>query len=171
MTFCFLLLCVSSYERSCPVVLCRNRGSGQRQCVCGRLMSTLCLSGNMDNIRRVMTLTWRIFNKCCHSSYACHVCQYEQTPNLSFAFLLQVSGSGSVPYIALSDAYCSCPAWFQFVLYKKDALYCKHQLAIRLAKALGRLQINRISDDQFGFLLCQEATLFTYNQSKRIPYY
>ncbi|KAK2077134.1 hypothetical protein QBZ16_004768 [Prototheca wickerhamii] len=67
------------------------------------------------------------------------------------------AGPSSEPYLVFPTSYCECQA-FQFdVLSKQELLLCKHQLAAKLAKALGTLRCSLVDDLAIADLLLEPA--------------
>lgn len=52
---------------------------------------------------------------------------------------------------------CPCPpqAFFFDVISKAEAAACKHQLAVRLADALGKARVQTVGDIALGALLAE----------------
>ncbi|KAL4438696.1 hypothetical protein ABPG77_006300 [Micractinium sp. CCAP 211/92] len=65
----------------------------------------------------------------------------------------QVHGQSADSYIVFPAHYCSCQAFFFDVVSKTEAVACKHQLAARLADALGRTRVQTVSDVALAHLL------------------
>ena len=70
-------------------------------------------------------------------------------------FVFQVEGSEVRPYTCTLH-HCSCPAYTNSVLLRPDSVYCKHQLASRLAHALGKVRERAVSDAEFNRLVMQD---------------
>ncbi|KAL0238379.1 hypothetical protein GEMRC1_012852 [Eukaryota sp. GEM-RC1] len=51
---------------------------------------------------------------------------------------------GKQPYTVMPN-YCSCPA-FSFSVLKDTSYMCKHQLALRIALALGKVKFEEVKD-------------------------
>ena len=67
----------------------------------------------------------------------------------------QVQGQASEAYAVHPGHYCSCQAFFFDVISKAEASCCKHQLAARLAQALGRVRVTPVTDLVLAELLQQ----------------
>ena len=70
-------------------------------------------------------------------------------------FVFQVEGSEVRPY-SCTLHHCSCPAYTNSVLLRPDSVYCKHQLASRVAHALGKVRERVVSDAEFNQMVLQE---------------
>lgn len=67
--------------------------------------------------------------------------------------LYLVKGSSGNQYVCLaSSSYCSCPSFMFSVLGRGDALLCKHQLAVRLATAMGACPAVELSGEEWAGL-------------------
>ncbi|PSC73313.1 zinc finger SWIM domain-containing 7 [Micractinium conductrix] len=55
--------------------------------------------------------------------------------------VFKVQGQSAEAYVVFPGHYCSCQAFFFDVVSKEDAVTCKHQLAARLADALGKARV------------------------------
>jgi predicted nucleic acid-binding Zn finger protein len=64
-----------------------------------------------------------------------------------------VHGHAAEHYLVHPDHYCSCQAFFFDVVSKDEAVACKHQLAARLAAALGKAREQTVSDLHLAHLL------------------
>lgn len=72
--------------------------------------------------------------------------------------LYVVQGSTGNQYVCLTTSrYCSCPSFAYSVLVKGDALLCKHQLAVRLAVAVGRCETVEVSGEEWATLAGMDA--------------
>ncbi|XP_065054984.1 zinc finger SWIM domain-containing protein 7-like [Rhopilema esculentum] len=70
----------------------------------------------------------------------------------------QVKGSSGIPYCCFpSCSYCSCPSYLYTVLLKKEAMLCKHLLAMELAIALDDFITREISDEEFVAYVAYET--------------
>ncbi|KAF5840869.1 hypothetical protein DUNSADRAFT_15237 [Dunaliella salina] len=68
--------------------------------------------------------------------------------------VVKVQGkSASDVYLVFPKHFCSCQAFFFKVVHENEAICCKHQLAARLALALGRCPIITISDVEIASML------------------
>lgn len=81
--------------------------------------------------------------------------QTAYTPYVGFNGLKQVEGSATFPYCCF-DHYCTCPAFMNQCILKAEAYKCKHQLAARIAKAIGKARRVEIRDTQFAKAVCYE---------------
>jgi len=60
--------------------------------------------------------------------------------------LYAVCASDPNLHYTVSPSYCSCRSFSDSVVAKAESLYCKHQLALFLARAIGKIQF-RVKDD------------------------
>ncbi|KAL9417748.1 hypothetical protein AB3S75_040689 [Citrus x aurantiifolia] len=58
-------------------------------------------------------------------------------------------------YLCFAENYCACYSFFYDILNKGEQLCCKHQLAARLASALGACVEVNVSDEQLALLLAK----------------
>ncbi|XP_064425059.1 zinc finger SWIM domain-containing protein 7 [Latimeria chalumnae] len=66
----------------------------------------------------------------------------------------QVLGSSGRVYTCFPSChFCSCPAFVFSVLWRNDALVCKHILAVYLSQAMGACQEVTVSNQQMTELL------------------
>mmetsp|Transcript_34678 Transcript_34678/g.35371 ORF Transcript_34678/g.35371 Transcript_34678/m.35371 type:complete len:152 (+) Transcript_34678:51-506(+) len=77
----------------------------------------------------------------------------EITCRTSGRSIWKVYGSKGVEYICLSS-YCPCRSFYEQARSSSVYLVCKHLLAIQLAKPLGRLTVQVVSDDVFLDNVC-----------------
>ncbi|XP_012085987.1 zinc finger SWIM domain-containing protein 7 [Jatropha curcas] len=56
-------------------------------------------------------------------------------------------------YFCFPEQYCACYSFFYDIVNRGEQLCCKHQLAARLAAALGTCLNVRVSDEQLALLL------------------
>ncbi|KAK0582358.1 hypothetical protein LWI29_024666 [Acer saccharum] len=56
-------------------------------------------------------------------------------------------------YFCFAEHYCACYSFFYDIVNKGEQLCCKHQLAARLAAALGACVEVKVSDEQLAQLL------------------
>ncbi|KAI9180463.1 hypothetical protein LWI28_005026 [Acer negundo] len=56
-------------------------------------------------------------------------------------------------YFCFAEHYCACYSFFYDIVNKGEQLCCKHQLAARLAAALGTCVEVKVSDEQLAQLL------------------
>lgn len=79
--------------------------------------------------------------------------------------LFQVQAStGNRLYVCLvSSNYCNCPSFMYSVVLREDSLMCKHVLAVKIARAMGRVISNDISDEEFAELLSSDETIHVDN--------
>ena len=71
------------------------------------------------------------------------------------------SGGGAVgasreSYVCLNN-FCSCQSFSFDVIGKETALRCKHQLAVDLARALGRYSVLRLPDSALAEILASDV--------------
>lgn len=72
--------------------------------------------------------------------------------------LFRVNGkSPGDHYTVFPEHYCSCQAFFFEVVNRSDALYCKHQLAARLAAVLRKCQNVTVTDLVMAQMLMQSG--------------
>eukprot|EP00118_Oscarella_pearsei_P010330 m.62988 g.62988 ORF g.62988 m.62988 type:complete len:136 (+) comp35126_c0_seq3:75-482(+) len=68
----------------------------------------------------------------------------------------KVTGSSGVNYLCLASSnYCTCPSYVYTVLVKREALMCKHVLAMHLCCALDSSVVHEISDADMTALLSE----------------
>lgn len=73
--------------------------------------------------------------------------------------LYQVLGDRKNHYFCFaSSLYCSCPSFVYNTLIKGEALMCKHQLAMRLAVALGRTRTIEVDGREWAQLAESDGT-------------
>eukprot|EP00741_Cyanophora_paradoxa_P003043 tig00000663_g2955.t1 len=68
----------------------------------------------------------------------------------------RVIGHDRAYYVVLAR-YCSCQAFMNLSVARPEALYCKHMLAARLARALGTESVTEVEDGDFAAQLLLEA--------------
>ncbi|XP_050365947.1 uncharacterized protein LOC126784527 [Argentina anserina] len=56
-------------------------------------------------------------------------------------------------YFCFAEHYCACYSFFYDIVNRGEQLCCKHQLAARLAAALGASIDDKVSDEQLALLL------------------
>ncbi|KAK6916352.1 hypothetical protein RJ641_019213 [Dillenia turbinata] len=56
-------------------------------------------------------------------------------------------------YYCFPEHYCACYSFFYDVVNKGEQLCCKHQLAARLAEAIGACTDLKVSDEELAILL------------------
>ncbi|KAL5710725.1 hypothetical protein ACHQM5_021255 [Ranunculus cassubicifolius] len=56
-------------------------------------------------------------------------------------------------YLCFSEHYCGCYSFFYDIVNRGEQLCCKHQLAARLAAAVGSCVEVKVSDEQLALLL------------------
>ncbi|KAM5549537.1 hypothetical protein ABKV19_000789 [Rosa sericea] len=56
-------------------------------------------------------------------------------------------------YFCFAEQYCACYSFFYDIVNRGEQLCCKHQLAARLAAALGACIEDKVSDEQLALLL------------------
>ncbi|KAL9333607.1 hypothetical protein Peur_073746 [Populus x canadensis] len=56
-------------------------------------------------------------------------------------------------YFCFPEHYCACYSFFYDIVNRGEQLCCKHQLAARLAAALGAFIDVKVSDEQLALLL------------------
>lgn len=62
-----------------------------------------------------------------------------------------------VEYFCL-DKFCSCPNFIQQAKATRGSVICKHLLAIKIGRALHKIEEKVLSDDKFVEYLCQESS-------------
>ncbi|XP_031261177.1 zinc finger SWIM domain-containing protein 7 isoform X4 [Pistacia vera] len=75
----------------------------------------------------------------------------------SSRFIFQVMGESrrKEEYYCFAEHYCACYSFFYDIVNKGEQLFCKHQLAARLAAALGACIEIKVSDEQLALLLAK----------------
>ncbi|RAL39649.1 hypothetical protein DM860_003182 [Cuscuta australis] len=58
-------------------------------------------------------------------------------------------------YLCFPEHYCACYSFFYDVVNRGEQLCCKHQVAARLADALGECVDVMVSDEELAFMLSQ----------------
>jgi predicted nucleic acid-binding Zn finger protein len=58
-------------------------------------------------------------------------------------------------YVCL-DSFCSCPSFNQQAKSVRGAVICKHLLAIKVARALNKIEEKVLSEDKFVDYMCDE---------------
>ncbi|KVI10835.1 Zinc finger, SWIM-type [Cynara cardunculus var. scolymus] len=58
-------------------------------------------------------------------------------------------------YLCFPQHYCGCYSFFYDIVNRGEQLYCKHQLAARLAVSLGTCDDVKVSDEQLAQLLAK----------------
>lgn len=71
-------------------------------------------------------------------------------PSDRFTFSVHGSNNQSDSAYICSLHHCSCPAFTNSVALKTEHIYCKHQLAARLAYALNKIKVTEMSDAEFN---------------------
>ncbi|XP_077216263.1 zinc finger SWIM domain protein [Tasmannia lanceolata] len=73
----------------------------------------------------------------------------------STRFLYQVIGESrrKEEYICFADHHCTCYSFFYDIVNRGEQLCCKHQLAARLAEAVGVCAEVKVSDEELALLL------------------
>ncbi|XP_042434253.1 zinc finger SWIM domain-containing protein 7-like isoform X1 [Zingiber officinale] len=56
-------------------------------------------------------------------------------------------------YICFPEHHCTCYSFFYDVVNRGEQLCCKHQIAARLAEAVGQLEEMEVSDEQLAVML------------------
>lgn len=73
--------------------------------------------------------------------------------------LYVVEGSSGHKYVCFpSSSYCSCPSFVYSVLVRAEACICKHQLATRLAAAMGSAHQVQVSAQEWAQLAASDNT-------------
>ncbi|KAK9803872.1 hypothetical protein WJX72_001088 [[Myrmecia] bisecta] len=68
--------------------------------------------------------------------------------------VFQVQGKTAADqYIVFPEHYCSCQAFFYDTVGRGDAVYCKHQLAARIADSLQRCVMAEVPDTVLAMML------------------
>ncbi|XP_044481379.1 zinc finger SWIM domain-containing protein 7-like isoform X1 [Mangifera indica] len=72
-------------------------------------------------------------------------------------FIFQVVGESrrKEEYFCFAEHFCACYSFFYDIVNKGEQLSCKHQLAARLAAALGTCLEVKVSDEQLALLLAK----------------
>ena len=68
---------------------------------------------------------------------------------------IQVHGQSGEAYAVCPAHYCSCQAFFFDVVSRAEAPACKHQLAARLAAALGKQRTSTVREEVLAEVLQQ----------------
>eukprot|EP00112_Aurelia_sp_Birch-Aquarium-sp1_P011163 Seg2351.7 transcript_id=Seg2351.7/GoldUCD/mRNA.D3Y31 product="Zinc finger SWIM domain-containing protein 7" protein_id=Seg2351.7/GoldUCD/D3Y31 len=72
--------------------------------------------------------------------------------------IYQVKGSSGVPYFCFASSdYCTCPSYLYTVLLKREALMCKHLLAMHLAISMNNFAVREISDEDYVAYIAYET--------------
>lgn len=66
----------------------------------------------------------------------------------------QVEGSETFPYVCFFH-YCNCKFFLKSCVLRDDHLYCKHQLAARVAHATNTARDATVSDDRYAKHVCE----------------
>ncbi|RVE40722.1 hypothetical protein evm_014628 [Chilo suppressalis] len=83
-----------------------------------------------------------------------HPSLVEYTTSKKTRTLIEVKGENNHCYRVFSKVnYCPCQAFKHQVLEKKSEVCCKHYLAARLAKILGRTVSHEVTQDQYLMLV------------------
>ncbi|WOL01689.1 zinc finger SWIM domain-containing protein 7 isoform X1 [Canna indica] len=56
-------------------------------------------------------------------------------------------------YICFPEHHCTCYSFFYDVVNRGEQLCCKHQIAARLAEAVGQFEEVEVSDEQLAMML------------------
>lgn len=71
--------------------------------------------------------------------------------------MYRVQGTSGRSYTCLpSSDFCSCPSFVYSVLVRADTSFCKHALAVRLARAMARCEQLRVTDEEMAELLSSD---------------
>ncbi|KAJ9561126.1 hypothetical protein OSB04_006286 [Centaurea solstitialis] len=72
-------------------------------------------------------------------------------------FIFQIIGESrrKEEYLCFPEHYCGCYSFFYDIVNRGEHLYCKHQLAARLAVSLGTCDDVKVSDEQLAQLLAK----------------
>ncbi|KAH9563212.1 hypothetical protein CY35_05G113100 [Sphagnum magellanicum] len=80
------------------------------------------------------------------------------TSEPSHRTMFQVIGeskSAAPCYLCFPDHYCSCQSFYFDVVAKSEQIYCKHQLAAKLANALHMCKEVTMSDEELAYQLLE----------------
>jgi len=76
-----------------------------------------------------------------------------QPSGRSFFQVESQSKSSEANYNCIQN-FCSCYS-FNILINKEESIMCKHQLAVKLAEALGKNKTKDITDSEYATLLCK----------------
>ncbi|MQL94162.1 hypothetical protein Taro_026813 [Colocasia esculenta] len=79
--------------------------------------------------------------------------KFSGTPSGRFLFLVVGESRRKEEYICFAEHHCTCYSFFYDVVSRGEQLCCKHQLAARLAEAVGAHSEVKVSDEQLAVLL------------------
>ena len=74
-----------------------------------------------------------------------------------FFFSVRGQNHGDSDVYTCSFHHCSCPAFHKQVTQSKQSIYCKHQLAARIAISLNKLKIEELQQNQWKEMLNKQA--------------
>ena len=66
------------------------------------------------------------------------------------------AGGSRESYVCLNN-FCSCQSFYYDVIGKETSLRCKHQIAVDLARALGRYSVLRLPDAALAEILASDV--------------
>ncbi|KAG6476988.1 hypothetical protein ZIOFF_066238 [Zingiber officinale] len=75
------------------------------------------------------------------------------TPSRRSLFLVVGESRKKEEYICFPEHHCTCYSFFYDVVNRGEQLCCKHQIAARLAEAVGQLEEMEVSDEQLAVML------------------
>ncbi|XP_074559244.1 uncharacterized protein LOC141815230 isoform X1 [Curcuma longa] len=75
------------------------------------------------------------------------------TPSGRSLFLVVGESRRKEEYICFPEHHCTCYSFFYDVVNRGEQLCCKHQIAARLAEAVGQLDELEVSDEQLAVML------------------
>ncbi|RWR78035.1 zinc finger SWIM domain-containing protein 7-like protein [Cinnamomum micranthum f. kanehirae] len=74
-------------------------------------------------------------------------------PSRRFLFQVSISLLFLPPYMCFAEHHCTCYSFFYDIVNRGEQLCCKHQLAARLAAAVGACIEVKVSDEELAILL------------------
>lgn len=75
------------------------------------------------------------------------------SPSGRFFFLVVGESRRKEEYICFPEHHCTCYSFFYDIVSRGEQLCCKHQLAARLAEAVGAHAEVTVSDEQLALML------------------
>ncbi|XP_038983420.1 zinc finger SWIM domain-containing protein 7-like [Phoenix dactylifera] len=70
-------------------------------------------------------------------------------------FLVVGESKRKEEYICFPEHHCTCYSFFYDIVNRGEQLCCKHQIAARLAEAVGALTEVEVSDEQLALMLAK----------------
>ncbi|XP_010936541.1 uncharacterized protein [Elaeis guineensis] len=70
-------------------------------------------------------------------------------------FLVVGESKRKEEYICFPEHHCTCYSFFYDIVNRGEQLCCKHQIAARLAEAVGALAEVEVSDEQLALMLAK----------------